>query len=100
MGGEMINILPGITLVASAAIGGLPLSEAEKVYWDCEFAAEQGVLDIGDAEVCSKVFEQLKAAKFGSDFNRFLEWWRANKGREYAARIESQRNHRNRFPSH
>ena len=87
----MTHILSGITLVATTAFGGIPLAEVEKAYWDCEFAASQGFLDFDDAEVCNQVFERLKAEKFHSDFNRFLEWWRANKAREYAARTESHR---------
>jgi hypothetical protein len=100
IGEEMTNLLPGITLVASAALGGIPLAEMEKAYWDCEFAAEQGILDSSDAGNCSEVYERLNAEKFDNNFQRFLEWWKANKGREYAARVESHRYQRNRSNSH
>ncbi len=96
----MTSILPEITLVASTALGGLPLAEMEKAYWDCEYTAEQGMLNFDDAAVCSEVFERLKTEKFNSDFNRFLQWWMVNKGREYAARVKSPRYRRPRSQTH
>jgi hypothetical protein len=87
----MTGILPALTLVASTTLGDLPLKEVEQVFWDCDFKGTQNMLGLDDAHVCSIVFERLKAEKFDSEFDRFLKWWRVNKGREYAARAELPR---------
>ena len=88
-GGAMTAILPAMTLVASTALGDLPLSKVEQAFWDCDFKGTQHMLDFDDAHLCSTVFERLKVEKFNSEFDRFLEWWHSNKGREYAARVEA-----------
>jgi len=85
----MTGMLPAITLVASAALGEVPLKDVEQAFWDCDFRGTQNLLDFEDAHVCSNVFERLKTEKFNSEFDRFLEWWRSNKSREYAARVET-----------
>lgn len=87
----MTGMLPAIILVASATLGDLPLMEVEQVFWDCDFKGTQHMLDFDDAQICSSVFERLKAEKFNSEFERFLEWWRINKNREYAARTDRPR---------
>jgi hypothetical protein len=91
-GGAMASMLPAMTLVASAVLGDLPLIEVEQVFWDCDFKGSRHMLDFDDAHLCSNVFERLKAEKFNSEFDRFLEWWRINKSREYAARVDMSRN--------
>ncbi|WP_420473318.1 hypothetical protein [Noviherbaspirillum sp. ST9] len=87
----MASTLAAMTFVASTVLGDLPLKEVEQVFWDCDFKGSRHMLDFDDAHVCSSVFERLKAEKFDSEFDRFLEWWRTNKSREYAARVESTR---------
>lgn len=84
----MSSILPAITLVASTALGDMPMSEIEHVYWDCDYKGTHQILSFDDAHVCSAVFERLKSDKFNSEFGRFLEWWRANRSREYALRAD------------
>ena len=88
----MTGVLPAIILAASNGLGGLPLVEVEQVFWDCDFKGTQHMLDFDDAHICSSVFERLKAEKFNSEFDRFLEWWRTNKTREYASRADVPRN--------
>lgn len=87
----MAGILPAMTLVASTVLGDLPLVEVEQIFWDCDFKGSRQMLDFDDADLCSNVFERLKAEKFNSEFVRFLEWWRINKSREYAVRTDISR---------
>jgi hypothetical protein len=58
-----------------------------RIYWDCEFAAMQGVIDFYDAAACSAAYERLMADEFGGDFERFLAWWKKNRRRELTARM-------------
>jgi len=57
----------------------------EDAYWRCDYAATQGLLDVGTAMDCSVVVESLKARRFGGDFSAMLAWWRANKEARYLA---------------
>lgn len=87
----MTSVLPAITLAASTTLGNMQLAEVEQVFWDCDFKGTQHMLDFDDAHVCSTVFERLKAEKFNSEFDRFLEWWQTNKAREYAGRAAAKK---------
>lgn len=82
----MNGLLPAIILMASTSLGDIPLKEVERIYWDCDFKGSRHILNFDDAQLCSSVFERLKTEKFNSEFDRFLEWWRLNRKREYASR--------------
>lgn len=85
----MTRMFPAIAFATSNALANVPLAEVEKGYWDCDYAVNQGRLDFGDAEYCSKLYERLKKEKFNSDFDQFLRWWKANKERENVARANA-----------
>lgn len=87
----MTSMLPAITLATIGAFANTPIVHIEKIYWDCDYAVNQGLVDLSDAEYCSEAFEHLKAVKFDNDFNKFLQWWKANKGPENARRANRQR---------
>lgn len=80
-----------ILLFSSAAFGGMSFTEAEKAYWDCEFMATQGRVDLDTGAGCYDLYERLKKDKFGGDFDRFLAWWRDNKKREMSLRATQGR---------
>src|SRR4051812_35635566 len=79
----MGTILAALALATSTALEEIPLGEIEKAYWDCDSTVSKVLVDFADAEFCSRVYERLKAEKFSGDFRKFLEWWNANKAREY-----------------
>lgn len=87
----MSPVLPSIILAASAVLGSLSPEEAEEFYWDCEYAAAHGTIELDEAAVCSEVYERLKAKKFRGDFNLFLVWWKENKQREFSSRMKHGR---------
>lgn len=87
----MLPVLPSVILAASTILGNLSPQEVEEFYWDCEFAAAQGTIDLDEAAVCSEVYERLKAKKFRGDFNLFLVWWKENKEREFSSRMKRGR---------
>jgi len=53
----------------------------------CERAAAERLLDAGDAENCSVIYEELLKVGFGGDFRRLLAWWHA----ERVARARGER---------
>lgn len=82
----MASALPSIILATVTAIESMSSAEVEKAYWDCEFTATQGPIDLDGAAACSEIYEYLKKDKFLGDFDRFLVWWKENKGRELSTR--------------
>ncbi|HEY0847270.1 MAG TPA: hypothetical protein VGE12_18015 [Noviherbaspirillum sp.] len=92
----MAPILPSLLLIATIPVEHWSTAELEKAYWDCEFAAVQGRLELSDAAGCSELYEQLKSDKFHGDFARFLAWWRENKDRELSSRMYEEQRRRDR----
>lgn len=82
----MVRVLPTILIASTTQFGDMPAEEMEKAFWDCDFSATRGVIDLNVAAGCSEVYEQLKMQKFNGDFNRLLLWWQENKDTEFSAR--------------
>lgn len=70
--------------VSAHALSEMPLSKIEEAYWQCDYNSTKSLITFGDAEICSHVYEELKARKFGGDFIKLNEWWKANKAKEYS----------------
>lgn len=68
----MEAVIPGLILVVSISSGNSPFLEVEKAYWDCEYAALQGAVDLDKGAACNDIFELLKKHKFGGNFQAFL----------------------------
>ena len=66
----------------------VPLDQLEVMYWDCENSARDRMLSEGEAAACSETFERIKHQKFGGNFERFMQWWNANKQQERARRTK------------
>src|SRR4030095_8222773 len=56
----------------------------EQVFWQCDYASTQVVLDFGTAAYCSVVNEELKKTRFGGDYDAMHLWWQQNKATEHA----------------
>lgn len=84
----MASALPSIILATVVTSESTASIEVEKNYWDCEFIATQGTLDLDGAAMCSTIYERLKTDKFRGDFKRFLIWWQENKEREMSSRMK------------
>ena len=80
-------ILPAIFVASANMFTDMRPEEMEKAFWDCEFAATQGVIDLDVAAGCSEIYEHLKKEKFGGDFKRVLLWWQENKDNEISSRM-------------
>ncbi|MBS0451320.1 MAG: hypothetical protein JSS14_08415 [Proteobacteria bacterium] len=44
-------------------------------YLRCEQAANERLLDLGEAATCSVIYEELLKIGFGGEFKRLLAWW-------------------------
>ncbi|WP_194726609.1 hypothetical protein [Noviherbaspirillum malthae] len=89
----METVLPSIILATSTAIAALSSDssdEIEKIYWDCEFMAVQGMITPDQAAACSEIYERLKNEKFLGNYHRFLVWWKQEKEREFATRYKQR----------
>lgn len=91
----MPSALSAILIVTSTALGDIPADELEAAFWDCEYLAIRGYLDLDIGAACSEIYEQLKAEKFGGDFERLLLWWREHKESELSSRMLLEQLRRN-----
>ncbi len=55
------------------------LSELEWAFWLCDYTATTRRVDRETAMACGAINDDLKARKFGGDFDALLAWWRLNK---------------------
>lgn len=51
----------------------------KELYLRCSQKSSQGLLDFGDAALCSFGHEALLKKEFGGDFNALLAWWRVHR---------------------
>lgn len=68
----------------TAATTALSVDELEQVFWLCDWRSMLEALDAGSYAVCAATADELKARRFGGDFDRMLAWWRQNKPAEHA----------------
>ena len=61
------------------------IAELEKGFWICDYLSTTRGLEGTYAIGCGVNFEDLKATKFGGDFEKFFAWWRLNKAAQQAA---------------
>ena len=59
-----------------AQLSGACLKE---LYLRCSRESSQGLLDFGEAALCSSGHEALLKSEFGGDFNALLAWWRVHR---------------------
>lgn len=78
-------------LMAFAQEKPLSLEDATKLFWHCDYATTQSMLGLSEAAGCSVAYEKVKKEKFGGDYQKFMDWWKANKAAEHA-KIAAQKN--------
>jgi hypothetical protein len=64
----------------------LDTAHLERLFWDCDARATHEALPAGDGALCVSIGDALKQRCFDGDFQRLLDWWRAGKAAEHAAR--------------
>jgi hypothetical protein len=57
----------------------LPQSCLHAIFTACTAAANQTLLDLSSAAVCSFGYEALLRQGFGGDFRQLMAWWRAQR---------------------
>ena len=76
--------------VAAHAEPGTPALADEALearFWACDVASTRMVLSASDGAQCVRWQDELKQRRFGGDFARLLEWWRAHKAEQHARRL-------------
>ena len=58
---------------------GVKTAALERAFWVCDHAVTTRVVSKAEGVDCGVVAQELKNGKFGGDFERMLDWWRANK---------------------
>jgi hypothetical protein len=61
-----------------------PLAELEEIFWECDYASAQVMLDAATAVACVAAIGELRRRKFEGDLDAMLAWWQRNKARHHA----------------
>ncbi len=64
----------------------------EARFWACDVASTHTVLSAAEGAQCVRWQDELKQRRFGGDFERLLDWWRAHKAEQHARRLPPQIN--------
>lgn len=83
---DMAHILAAILIASANLFEDMRPEDMERAFWDCDYAATYGVIDLDVAAGCSDIYERLKEEKFGGDFRRVLLWWQENRDNEISSR--------------
>ena len=75
------------TSASGSTVEGDGMSNLEKAFWDCDYAATHRMLDIGEAGDCSVITEDVRRSF--RDFAGMLKWWQRNKAAEHRSRDRS-----------
>jgi hypothetical protein len=51
----------------------------ERQFWYCDYVGTTRGVDAAPMAKCSAVTEQFMNSRFGSDYSKFLAWWKQNK---------------------
>ena len=62
----------------------------ERAFWYCDYVATTEGLHATPIAACRFATEELKRAKFGGNFQEFLEWWRDNKEAEHVKAADAR----------
>jgi hypothetical protein len=62
-----------------ASMERLPESCLKTLMVECNRGAEEGLLDLGSAAVCSMGYEALLRKSFGGSFGAMLAWWQRDR---------------------
>ncbi|NLD69047.1 MAG: hypothetical protein GX644_09555 [Limnobacter sp.] len=62
------------------------VTELERQFWDCDYAATTRLMAPLDAMGCSLATERFQRMAFGGDFGALLVWWREHKPVEHGKR--------------
>ena len=80
---------PAEAAAALAATQGhgsaVKIAELEKGFWICDYLSTTRGVEGPHGVACGANFEELKATKFGGDFDALVQWWRVNKAAQHKA---------------
>ena len=64
---------------AQAWVANVQPDDLEEIFWVCDHAASAGRIDANERAICGAITDSLKMERFGGDFGKMLDWWRANR---------------------
>jgi hypothetical protein len=72
-----LKIALALSMLGSAAMAAD--AKDEEIFWACNKAAAESILDMDTVAICGANYEKLKTEKFGGDSDKLLAWWREQK---------------------
>lgn len=82
----ILELTLAAVITANTGTAALNMKQLEDLYWQCDSQYMRGLIAPDDMLPCIGVYEEFKQRRFGGDFDRFLEYWRANRLREWQLR--------------
>ena len=73
------RLLAAAALACALGTGHATNMSLEDAFWACDYIATTRGTAAAPQETCVAVFEELKAAKFGGQFEDLVAWWQVNK---------------------
>lgn len=70
--------------IATAVFGESNLVDLEDTFWICDWSSTQSRMDATQITACAAVAEELKARRFGGEFEKLIAWWQTNKAAVHA----------------
>jgi hypothetical protein len=67
------------TPTSPASLSSVNVSDLEDTFWICDWSATVSRLGAAQIAACASAAEELKARKFGGDFDKLIQWWQTNK---------------------
>jgi len=64
---------------ATAIFGESNLVDLEDTFWICDWSSTLSRLGATQIASCASAAEELKARKFGGEFEKLIAWWQKNK---------------------
>ncbi len=80
------------TLAQANPLPALSDDALEARFWACDVASTHTVLSAAEGAQCVRWQDELKQRRFGGDFARLLDWWRAHKAEQHARHLSPQLN--------
>lgn len=72
--------------VAAGTVQDLSSAELERYYWDCDTMFMRGEMGGQDLLTCLDVTDEFKRRVWNSDHDKFMQYWREMKRRQWQRR--------------
>ena len=85
---RLIAATAAICILKVAGAETPPQTALQDAFWACDYIATTHGTAAAPGETCAAVYEELKATKFGGNFEELVAYWQSNKAEAHARMAE------------